>query len=167
MKAGRIAVALGAAAANALPGGPALAATSHGTTPAISQAATPASNSASRSMSVKNTTVMKSCLNRSQVRPSYYMIACGDGSLYLSKLHWSAWASTAATATGKLVANQCVPSCANGKWDTSDVLVVLWAAAKTHSGGRQFMRMTVIYTGKRPAHTAQTFTVSLWYPVIR
>jgi len=27
--------------------------------------------------------------------------------------------------------------------------------------------MTVIYTGKRPAHSAQSFTERLWYPVIR
>jgi hypothetical protein len=27
--------------------------------------------------------------------------------------------------------------------------------------------MTVIYTGKRPAHSAQSFTERLWYPVLR
>jgi hypothetical protein len=175
MRVARIALAAATAAAIALPGGTALAATSHGAKhtashPArhsASHRATHATHSASRSTGTKNMTVMESCNHQALIRPGSYMIACGDGSEYLASLHWSTWTSTVATATGRFYLNGCTPSCAKGKWSTSDVLAVLWAATKTHSGQREFMRMTVIYTGKRPAHTAQTFTVSLWYPVVK
>jgi hypothetical protein len=97
------------------------------------------------------------------------MLACGDGSEYLSRLRWSSWNSSEATATGRFSLNLCTPNCAEGKYVTSDVLVVLWDATPVphHAGQRAFTRMTAIYTGKRPAHTSQTFTQVIWYPSAR
>jgi hypothetical protein len=155
MKFARIAMAVAAAtaiasASGALPGGAALAATGHAR------------------MSHRQTVIV-SCENKWQVRPGSYLLACGDGSSYFAKLRWSSWTSTEATATGRFLLNGCSPNCAQGKWYNSQVLVVLWktSAMPRHPRQREFMRMTVIYTGKRPAHSSQTFTESLWYPVVR
>ena len=48
------------------------------------------------------------------------------------------------------------------------VLVVLWhpSAIPHYPGQRDFLMITVIYTGKRPAHSSRTLTERLWYPVI-
>ncbi|HEX4062368.1 MAG TPA: hypothetical protein VHY58_15240 [Streptosporangiaceae bacterium] len=170
MKGSRIALAVAAAVAIALPGGAALAATGH-TQPAANTftARTVAKETASRTSGSSHQTVILTCLRKGQVRPGSYVIACGDGSEYLSGLRWSSWTPGEATATGRFSLNNCTPNCAQGKYSHSDVLVVLWHATAWphHAGQRAFGRMTVIYTGKRPAHTAQTFTQTLWYPVIK
>jgi hypothetical protein len=116
----------------------------------------------------KNSPVIVTCDKKLRVRPKSYLLACGDGSQWLSRLHWSSWTTGEATASGRFTFNTCTPNCAKGKFITSPVLVVLWrtAAVPHHTGQRAFMRMTVIYTGKRPAHSAQTFTERLWYPTI-
>lgn len=168
MKAARIAMAVAGATAialgsGALPGGAALATTAAHSSAAKSTKSTAANKSSRRQ------TVIVSCANKSQVRPGSYLLACGDGSSYFAKLRWSSWTSTEATATGRFLLNGCSPNCAQGKWYNSAVLVVLWdaSAMPRHPGQREFMRMTVIYTGKRPSHSAQSFTESLWYPVVR
>jgi hypothetical protein len=170
MKGSRIALALAAATAIALPGGAALAATGHAQPVAKTFTTRTVANKTARLTSrSSHQTVIVSCLQKGQVRPGSYMIACGDGSEYLSRLRWSSWTSGAATATGRFSLNNCTPNCAQGKFSHSDVLVVLWHATAWphHAGQRAFGRMTVIYTGKRPAHTAQTFTQTLWYPVTK
>ena len=55
------------------------------------------------------------------------------------------------------------------KVEPGQQIVVLWrkTAMPRHAGQWQFSRMTVIYTGQHPAHTAQTFTEDLWYPTTR
>jgi hypothetical protein len=112
-------------------------------------------------------TVIMSCLNRGEIRPASYMIACGDGSQFLGKLHWASWTPGIASGTGRYYLNQCVPNCAQGKFLNSQVLVVLWrpAAVPHRPRLRAFTQLTLIYTGKRPAHTAQSFTQTLWYPI--
>jgi hypothetical protein len=159
MRGSRIAVAVAAAAAIVLPGSTALAATG-GTHPAA-HAMTPAKS--------RGQTVIISCSNKAQVRPKSYLLACGDGSSGLTKLHWVSWAAGTATATGDFSFNTCTPNCAQGKYITSPVLVVLWqpTAVPHQTGERQFMKMTIIYTGKVPAKSAQSFTESLWYPTVK
>jgi hypothetical protein len=167
MKGSRIALAVAAAAAIALPGGTALAATTH--TGHAARTARAAKTATVKSRGSRTETVIDTCLNKGQTRPGFYMLACGDGSEYLSRLRWSSWNASEATATGRFSLNTCTPNCAEGKYITSDVLVVLWDARPVphHAGQRAFMRMTVIYTGKRPAHTSPAFTQSLWYPSAR
>src|SRR5579875_1970794 len=171
MKVARIAMAVAGAAAialagGALPGAAALAATGHSAAHngAAHSSAAHSRSTTARKNSHRRQTVIVSCANKGQVRPGSYLLACGDGSSYFAKLHWSSWTSTEATATGRFLLNGCTPNCARGKWSNSAVLVVLWKASAMprHPGQRQFLRMTVIYTGQRPAHSAQTFTELLW-----
>ena len=171
MKGSRFALALAPAAAIVLSGGIALAATGHPAAAAhtTTMHTTAAHTTAARSTAAHTTTVLVSCSNQPLVRPAGYMLACGDGSEYFTRLRWAGWTPSLASATGRFVMNTCTPSCARGKYLTSPVAVVLWhqAAMAHHRGQRQFLRMTVIYTGNRPAHTAPTFTMSLWYPSVR
>lgn len=177
MKVARIALAVGATTAialgSALSGGAALAATGHSAAHTTAAHTVKSAHTTKAAHTVtRNTwrpTVIVSCENKNQVRPRSYVLACGDGSSYFTRLRWSSWTSSEATATGRFLLNGCSPNCAQGKWYNSQVLIVLWKASAMprHPGQRQFLRMTVIYTGQRPSHSAQTFTESLWYPVVR
>lgn len=48
------------------------------------------------------------------VEPSQIVLTCADYNEVLEHLHWASWTSTSATATGTLVYNDCIPSCAEG-----------------------------------------------------
>jgi len=47
--------------------------------------------------------------------------------------------------------NDCVPSCADGRFHSFPVLAALWRAEPRpgHAGQRYFTRLTIIYTGNR------------------
>jgi hypothetical protein len=55
------------------------------------------------------------------------------------------------------------PSCAQGKYVKYPALTVLWLARPWphHAGRRYFTRLTMIFTGKRPAHSPVTQTLRL------
>ena len=176
MRGSRIAAAVAAAAAIALPASTVFAGTVlAATTGHAARTAGPQSDGTHtvttfvQPPAAKNSPVIVTCANKPQVQPKSYLLACGDGSSWLSRLRWSSWTAGEATASGNFTFNTCTPNCAQGKFITSPVLVVLWrtSAVPHHAGQREFLRMTVIYTGKRPAHSAQSFTERLWYPVIR
>lgn len=175
MKGSRIALAVIPATVIALSGGVALAATGQGHPAAaahpVAHRSTASRGAATehRSAAGHHRTVIINCMSKGEVRPSSFMLACGDGSQYLSRLRWAGWTRGLASGTGKFTFNTCTPSCAQGKFITSKVIVVLWhvAGVPHRPGERQFSMMTVIYSGKRPAHSAQSFTEALWYPVAR
>jgi hypothetical protein len=174
MKGSRIALAVIGATVIALSGGVALAATGQGHPAAAinhaahHSAAAPAATR-HRSSAGHHTTVLMDCLGKAVTRPSSFMIACADGGQYLSRLRWASWTRGLASGTGNFTFNTCTPSCAAGKFITSKVIAVLWhvAGVPHRHSLRQFSMMTVIYSGKRPAHTAQSFTEALWYPTTR
>lgn len=91
------------------------------------------------------------CTRQTQTRPGRYTLACADGNAYLTGLHWAAWGSASAFATGTDTFNICVPSCAAGHLHSFPVLAALWRAEPlpAHPGERYFTRLTVIDTGSR------------------
>jgi len=98
-----------------------------------------------------------------QVRPSTYDVLCMPSHQYISGLSWTSWRSVA-FGSGTLKANNCLPSCAKGKYISYPILVVLWRAQPwpNHAGRQYFSRLTWILTGKRPpgVHVPdQTFTL--------
>jgi hypothetical protein len=164
MKGSRIAaVATALALAAALSGGAALAATSH-SHPAATRVAQRGPHS-----KPPGRTVLITCMNRGVVRPYFFMLACGDGTAYLTKLRWATWTTSLASGTGRFSLNPCTPSCARGRFITRPVVLVLWhtAVVPHRQGRRQFMSMTIIYTGKRPAGSAPSVNESLWHPTAR
>jgi hypothetical protein len=97
-------------------------------------------------------TVVFNCLNRAQVRPSSYVLTCADGNNYLSGLSYSSWTPAYAAASGKQTENDCIPSCAQGKFHSYPALVVFWRSEPVphHPGEKYFTRITVLYPGARP-----------------
>jgi hypothetical protein len=168
MKGSRIALAVLPAAAMVLSGGIASAATTGPGHTAVTRHEAAATSAVHRSTAWRST-ILVTCDNKARVRPASYLLACGDGTAYLTRMRWASWTSGLASGTAIMTVNNCDPSCAQGKYLSDPAIVVLWRKTlqPRHTGQWQFSRMTVIYTGKRPAHTAQSFTEDLWYPVTR
>ncbi len=105
--------------------------------------------------------VLVNCAGQGQVRPGGYDIGCMAGEL-LAGLHWTSWRS-AAFGRGVLKVDDCTPTCAQGKYVRYRVLTVLWRARPwlRHSGRAYFSRLTMIFTGARPAHAGATVTLIL------
>jgi hypothetical protein len=95
--------------------------------------------------------VVVNCAGRRQVRPHQYILACADGNAFLTGLHWSAWGSASAFASGTTAFNDCIPSCVAGHLHKFPALIALWRAEPLpgHAGLRYFTRVTIIYTGRR------------------
>jgi hypothetical protein len=111
--------------------------------PAIAKAATPqAPRAATTSVAVYD------CGNKPLIEPHTFVFTC-DSTGSLTKLQWSAWNSTMATATGVLNTDNCVPNCASGKWTHQQADVILWrsAAVKGYPGKRGYTEMTFLLPG--------------------
>jgi hypothetical protein len=95
--------------------------------------------------------VVVACINTTRIRPSEYVLPCGDGNAYLYHLNWSAWGSSSALASGTYIFNDCTPSCVGGHGHSFGVLAVLWDVQPWpgHVGVRYFTRLTIIFTGNR------------------
>jgi hypothetical protein len=95
--------------------------------------------------------VVIACINKTQIRPSEYILPCGDGNAYLYHLNWSAWGSSSALASGTYIFNDCIPNCVGGHGHSFGVLAVLWDVQPWpgHVGVRYFTRLTIIFTGNR------------------
>jgi hypothetical protein len=85
------------------------------------------------------------------VRPSQYVLACGDGNAGLSGLHWTAWTAQLASGYGAYYLNDCRPFCVSGHFHAYPALVMLWgsAAVKGQPSLRHYTHVTLIFTGKR------------------
>lgn len=95
--------------------------------------------------------VVINCAMKHQVKPTDYILNCGDGVASLVKLRWAAWGGQAAFGNGTESLRVCIPNCVNGKTVTFGVLIALWRAQPLpgHRSVRYFTRMTLIYTGNR------------------
>ncbi len=120
-----------------------------GVTVGLASTAGAASGQAHLSSSTASVPVVVSCAMHGQTRPGTYLLACGDGNAYVSKLQWASWGSSAAFASGSYAFNTCIPSCVAGHGVSFPVLAVLWRAEpwSGHAGQRYFSRLTVIVTG--------------------
>lgn len=70
--------------------------------------------------------------------PATYLLACADGGVFLDALHWSAWNSPTATASGSLWENDCTPNCADGHYHSYPASVTVSALS-----GNRYTRMHV------------------------
>ncbi len=114
--------------------------------------------------------VVVNCSMHTQVRPGSYTLTCADDNNNLDSLHWVAWGSAAAFATGVNTFNDCIPNCLANHLKTFPVLVNLWRTEPLpgNPGERYFSRMTLVYTGSRSYtaggktyHLSQTVTYQL------
>jgi hypothetical protein len=126
-----------------------------GHAPARSYPATasrPAAGTAVNGKAASTRTVVINCLNRAQMQPKSFMLACADGNDYLTGLAWTSWTPARATATGKQAVNDCIPYCAAGKFHSYPVHVIFSRSEPVarHPGETYFTRLTLLYPGARP-----------------
>lgn len=108
--------------------------------------------------------VLVDCLFHPEVRPTDFILACGDGNSRLASLHWSKWGPGSARAEGVNIVNDCKPYCAAGRFHSYPVVVRLDRAQpwKKHPHLRHYGRMTLEYPAGRPDTFAPTVTYPLW-----
>lgn len=101
-------------------------------------------------------TTLLDCADRPHIRPTDYILACGDGNSRLTSLHWSHWTSQEAEGQGVNVVNDCVPYCAAGTFHGYAVRVRLHEPRAGH-----YTRVTLTFTAGRPEKAPQTITYPL------
>jgi hypothetical protein len=62
----------------------------------------------------------------SGVRPALIFIGCATSADYVSRLKWTSWTTTTATATALHNVDSCKPNCAQGTYSHFAVRVTLW-----------------------------------------
>jgi hypothetical protein len=160
---GRLALglALGAAVTGCHPGASGSAAA--GSSAAASGSATRAGGRPSAPAPAASVGVVANCASAEpfplSTRPSSIVLACADDGVRVEDLTWAAWTATGARGHGALLENQCVPSCADGKFARYPVTVAL-SAAQPSSKGPWFSRLTLTWGDDRPPNqTPSTFTL--------
>jgi hypothetical protein len=108
--------------------------------------------------------VLVDCFWHPKVRPSAFILACGDGNSRLASLHWSRWSPKSAKAEGVNFVNDCKPYCAAGTFHSYRVVVRLDRAQpwKKHPKLQHYSRMTLVYPDGRPDKFPKTVTYPLW-----
>ncbi|MFG2637845.1 hypothetical protein ACGFX8_29105 [Streptomyces sp. NPDC048362] len=108
--------------------------------------------------------VLVDCQWQRDIRPTDFILACGDGNSRLSGLQWQHWGSDTATASGVNLVNDCKPYCAAGRFRYYQVTVRLDRpqAWKKDVNVQHFTRMSLTYAGARPKGFQQVVTYKLW-----
>ncbi|MFG2603564.1 hypothetical protein ACGFT2_08455 [Streptomyces sp. NPDC048514] len=108
--------------------------------------------------------VLVDCQWQRDIRPTDFILACGDGNSRLSGLEWKQWGPESATAVGVNLVNDCKPYCAAGKFRYYQVTVRLDSPQvwKKDPNVRHFTRMSLTYAGARPEGFKQVMTYPLW-----
>lgn len=98
------------------------------------------------------------CSNTRVTRPASFIISCADANTELTKMHWSTWSATAASASGTYTFNDCTPYCAAGHFHSDPATVSLSKVVAT-AHGREFSLLKVTY--RTGAKTTKSFTFPL------
>jgi len=108
--------------------------------------------------------VVVDCLWHPHVRPTNFMLACGDGNSRLASLHWTRWDAASARAEGVNWVNDCKPYCAAGHFHAYRVTVRLDRARpwKKHPQVSHYSRITLTYPAARPKQFGPTVSYPLW-----
>ncbi|WP_405496646.1 hypothetical protein [Streptomyces sp. NBC_00096] len=140
------------------------------TVAAVTAAVIPASahgagTSAARIPAPPDPVVLVDCFSQAQMRPSEYILACGDGNNRLVSLRWDTWGARTATATGTDMVNDCVPYCAAGEFRAYPVKVTLSdpAAWPEHPDLRRFTMIRLRYPDTAPDPVRKDVTYRLVY----
>jgi hypothetical protein len=99
-------------------------------------------------------------------KPKAFFIACGDGTDYLTKLHWSHWSESGATGTGVDEVNPCKPDCARGHFTAYPVTVKLSKPISCRKRKHKvFNFVGRTFTGKVPSHYERRMQTALGCPL--
>jgi hypothetical protein len=76
---------------------------------------------------------------------------CADAGQILNEITWSSWTPTEAIGAGTSTANDCEPSCAEGKDVISAVEIKLTKPVTSESGKRVFSNIEIQYDKVQPS----------------
>ncbi|MFF8990590.1 hypothetical protein ACF09H_11735 [Streptomyces sp. NPDC014983] len=108
--------------------------------------------------------VLVDCFSHRNVRPTDFILACGDGNSRLKGLHWSSWGAGGATGTGTNWVNDCKPYCAAGAFHPYPVVIRLSGDTKwtKHPSFDRYTQLSLTYTGTRPEGFDRVMSYPLW-----
>ncbi|MEW2620426.1 hypothetical protein [Streptomyces sp. NPDC048106] len=108
--------------------------------------------------------VLVDCFSHRNVRPTDFILACGDGNSRLKGLRWTSWGADGATGTGTNWVNDCKPYCAAGAFHPYPVVIRLSGDTqwKKHPSFERYTRLSLTYTGARPEGFQQVMSYPLW-----
>ena len=81
-----------------------------------------------------------------------FVVACADGNYYFDRLSWTSWTPRLASASGRLVENDCTPSCVAGRFHSHHATIWLGNVGRCHghSVRRYYRRAKVSGAGTFP-----------------
>ena len=85
-----------------------------------------------------------------EVKPVELVLYCADAGQILNEITWSSWTPTEAIGAGTSTANDCEPSCAEGKDVISAVEIKLTKPVTSESGKRVFSQIEIQYDRVQP-----------------
>ena len=88
------------------------------------------------------------CVGGTDIKPAYYLIACGDGNAWWQKVKWASWGATTAVGNGQIVVNDCIPFCFDGHFHAYPLTVLLSHLRQTTKFGVLYERFTLSYSIK-------------------
>ncbi|MEU5792881.1 hypothetical protein ABZ800_05025 [Streptomyces sp. NPDC047813] len=108
--------------------------------------------------------VLVDCFSHRNVRPTDFILACGDGNSRLKGLNWTSWSDGGATGTGTNWVNDCKPYCAAGTFHPYPVVIRLSGGTqwKKHPSFNRFTQLTLTYSGARPQGFQHVMSFPLW-----
>ncbi|OIK23534.1 hypothetical protein [Streptomyces malaysiense] len=135
-----------------------------GTTTASASPPTTTASPAATARGGAGNRVLVDCFSHRNVRPTDFILACGDGNSRLKGLHWTSWGSGGATGTGTNWVNDCQPYCAAGTFHPYPVVIRLSGGTqwKKHPSFERFTQLTLTYTGARPQGFQHVMSYPLW-----
>jgi hypothetical protein len=84
-------------------------------------------------------------------KPVELVLYCADAGQILNEISWSSWAPNEAIGAGTSTANDCEPSCAEGKDVISAVEIKLTKPVTSESGKRVFSNIEIQYDKVQPS----------------
>jgi len=84
-------------------------------------------------------------------KPVELVLYCADAGQILNEITWSSWTPTGAIGAGTSTANDCEPSCAEGKDVISAVEIKLTKPVTSESGKRVFSNIEIQYDKVQPS----------------
>jgi hypothetical protein len=100
-----------------------------------------------------HTKMPRDCIHEAY-KPSKILVACGDGSLYMTGMHWKHWGRQSATGDGIAHLNDCIPFCAAGHFHKYAARVKLMSAHYCRKEKvTQFRRIQITWRAQEPPDT--------------
>ena len=84
-------------------------------------------------------------------KPVELVLYCADAGQILNEISWSSWTPNEAIGMGTSTANDCEPSCAEGKDVISAVEIKLTKPVTSESGKRVFSNIEIQYDKVQPS----------------